>query len=100
MLLATGKTLETLPRPVAKRFVSPDQENNLEDLTIEGILQATLPSGTTFIRRTCEATIVGIMEGEGWFYNSCPRCARKVRATDETYYCENCSKETNDFKPR
>ncbi|KAK1355944.1 hypothetical protein POM88_049200 [Heracleum sosnowskyi] len=37
MLLITGKTLETLPQPVAKRFVSPE-ENNLEDLTIEGIL--------------------------------------------------------------
>ncbi|KAK1360090.1 hypothetical protein POM88_044564 [Heracleum sosnowskyi] len=37
MLLITGKTLETLPQLVAKRFVSPE-ENNLEDLTIEGIL--------------------------------------------------------------
>lgn len=40
------------------------------------------------------------MDGEGWFYNCCPRCARKVRAVDGTYYCDNCAKETNDFKPR
>lgn len=46
ILITTGKTLDTLPRPVAKRFVSPE-ESNPEDLTIEGILQASLPSGTT-----------------------------------------------------
>ncbi|KAK1354381.1 hypothetical protein POM88_047637 [Heracleum sosnowskyi] len=40
------------------------------------------------------------MEGEGWFYNCCPRCACKVHATGRTSYCENITKETNDFKPR
>ncbi|KAK1351313.1 hypothetical protein POM88_054477 [Heracleum sosnowskyi] len=83
----------------SKRFVNTE-ENELHNLTIEEILQATLPDGTTFLRRTCEATIIGIVEAEGWFYNCCPRCARKVRAIEEIYYCENCAKETNDFKPR
>lgn len=60
----------------------------------------TLTFNLRFIRRTCEASIVGIVDDEGWFYHCCPRCARKVRAFDDTYYCDNCAKETNDFKPR
>ncbi|WOG81140.1 hypothetical protein DCAR_0100285 [Daucus carota subsp. sativus] len=52
------------------------------------------------LRRTCEATIVAVMEGEGWYYNCCPRCARKVQTTEGKYYCTFCSKEAGDFKPR
>ncbi|KAK1395188.1 hypothetical protein POM88_014244 [Heracleum sosnowskyi] len=40
------------------------------------------------------------LESRGWFNNCYPRCARKVCAIDETFYCDNCAKETNDFKPR
>ncbi|KAL8116039.1 hypothetical protein AgCh_022505 [Apium graveolens] len=99
MLISTGKTMENLPPPVVKRFVT-QEGNTLEDLTIEGLLEATLPSRTTFIRRTCEATIVGIVNAEGWFYNCCPRCARKVRDNEGTYRCENCGKDATDFKQR
>ncbi|KAK1364363.1 hypothetical protein POM88_039924 [Heracleum sosnowskyi] len=60
----------------------------------------SLQKNSWFMRLTFEATIVGIMEGEGWFYNCYPRCACKVRATGRTSYCENITKETNDFKPR
>ncbi|KAL8120816.1 hypothetical protein AgCh_017849 [Apium graveolens] len=53
-----------------------------------------------FIRRTCEATIIGIVNAEGWSYNCCPRCARKVCDNEGTYHCENCGKDANDFKQR
>ncbi|KAK1392371.1 hypothetical protein POM88_011427 [Heracleum sosnowskyi] len=45
MLIKTRSTPETLPRPVARRFVSTEQIN-LQDFIIEGILQATLPNRT------------------------------------------------------
>ncbi|KAK1398557.1 hypothetical protein POM88_008420 [Heracleum sosnowskyi] len=96
---ATGNAAENLPKPTYNRFVSAD-ETTLQELTIKEILETTLPNSTAVLRRTCEATIVAILQGEGWYYNCCPRCSRKVQAVEGDYYCNNCAKEASDFKPR
>ncbi|KAK1382507.1 hypothetical protein POM88_020242 [Heracleum sosnowskyi] len=96
---ATGNAAENLPKPTYNRFVTAE-EPTLQDLTIKEILETTLPNSAAVLRRTCEATIVAILQGEGWYYNCCPRCSRKVQAVEGDYYCNNCAKEANDFKPR
>ncbi|KAL1820544.1 hypothetical protein ACET3Z_015413 [Daucus carota] len=88
-----------MPAPVTLRFVQSENTSAGES-NIRDILEAKLPAATTFLRRTCEATIVAVMEGEGWYYNCCPRCARKVQNTEGKYYCTFCSKEAEDFRPR
>ncbi|KAK1387913.1 hypothetical protein POM88_016091 [Heracleum sosnowskyi] len=96
---ATGNAAENLSKTTYNRFVTAE-ETTLHDLTIKEILETTLPNSADVLRRTCEATIVAILQGEGWYYNCCPRCSRKVQAVEGNYYCNHCAKEANDFKPR
>ncbi|KAL1803940.1 hypothetical protein ACET3Z_032587 [Daucus carota] len=60
----------------------------------------SLSGAQEVLRHTCEATIVAIMEGEGWYYSCGPRCSRKVKTIDRNYYYTHYLKEAPDFKPR
>ncbi|KAK1402526.1 hypothetical protein POM88_002131 [Heracleum sosnowskyi] len=40
------------------------------------------------------------MDGEGWYYTCCPKCARKVRLLGQGYYYGSCVENVYDPKQR
>ncbi|KAK1394567.1 hypothetical protein POM88_013623 [Heracleum sosnowskyi] len=51
-------------------------------------------------RCLCHAEIVAIVDGEGWYYTCCPKCARKVRLLGQGYYFGSCAENVSDPKQR
>ncbi|KAK1393982.1 hypothetical protein POM88_013038 [Heracleum sosnowskyi] len=51
-------------------------------------------------RCLCHAEITAILDGEGWYYTCCPKCARKVRLLGQGYYCGSCAENVSDPKQR
>lgn len=88
MVEATGKSIELLPPPANRRFVTANA-NTLPHLSIQEILGYQLAPGGNLARCLCHAEIVAIVEG--WYYNCSPMCARKVRLLGQGYYCKNCA---------
>ena len=60
----------------------------------------TTQRATQVMRFMCEATIVDILQYDGWYYNSCPTCPRKICFEHGKLYCDGCTKETGDYIPR
>ncbi|KAL1807418.1 hypothetical protein ACET3Z_024408 [Daucus carota] len=81
----TGHSSTSLPPPTKKRFVSTE-DNIIADATIQTILDAQLPDDKKVMRFVCEATIVDISKYDGWYYNSCPTCPRKIRFEHGNFY--------------
>ncbi|XP_017238125.1 replication protein A 70 kDa DNA-binding subunit B [Daucus carota subsp. sativus] len=50
-----------------------------------------IPPGKDQVRGLCTATITEIMEGNGWLYNCCSKCARAVHPTQGKYFCAACN---------
>lgn len=99
IIASTGQTLATLLPPSQKRFVSTE-ENTVTEATIQTILEAELPAGKKEMHFLCEATITDVSRYDGWYYNACPNCPRKIRIDNGKLYCDSCTQETAAYKPR
>ncbi|KAK1370449.1 hypothetical protein POM88_036541 [Heracleum sosnowskyi] len=96
---ASGTTVHTLPPPTLKHFVTAD-ENDTQELCIKSILAAEIPDGKDLLRFHCKAKISGIIDGNGWYYICCSKCARAVKQVEGKYYCANCVEESSAYTQR
>ncbi|KAK1391346.1 hypothetical protein POM88_010402 [Heracleum sosnowskyi] len=99
VVAASGKPIAQLLPPVNRPFVTASS-NTLQRLTIQEILAYQLPCGEKLARCLCHAEITAILDGEGWYYTCCPKCARKVRLLGQGYYCGSCAENVSDPKQR
>ncbi|XP_063948114.1 replication protein A 70 kDa DNA-binding subunit D-like [Daucus carota subsp. sativus] len=87
---ASAKSGVGLLPPTNVHFVTAD-EKSAKQLHIKDVLDMEIPPGKDQVRGLCTATITGIMEGNGWLYNCCSKCARAVHPTEGKYFCAACN---------
>ncbi|XP_074356464.1 uncharacterized protein LOC141696183 [Apium graveolens] len=99
--LTTGSTgkKEPLPTPTVEQFVTSNVDR-VQEITVNSILETVIPDGTQAVRCICHAKIVGILDGNGWYYNYCPTCARAFRALDGAFLCLACDEEIPSLAQR
>ncbi|XP_074356467.1 replication protein A 70 kDa DNA-binding subunit A-like [Apium graveolens] len=99
--LTTGSTgeKEPLPTPTVEQFVTSNVDR-VQELTVNSILETVIPDGTQVVRCICRTKIVGILDGNGWYYNYCPTCARTLRALDGAFLCLACDEEIPSLAQR
>lgn len=82
-----------LPPPIMKQFLTSTGET-VQELPISSILETVIPPGTQVVRCICQATIIDVLGGKGWYYNCCPTCARALRDLNGKFYYLSCDEET------
>ncbi|XP_063941419.1 replication protein A 70 kDa DNA-binding subunit D-like [Daucus carota subsp. sativus] len=87
---ASAKAGVGLLPPTNVQFVTAD-EKSVQQLHIKDVLDIEIPPEKDQVRGLCMATITEIMEGNGWLYNCCSKCARAVHPTEEKYFCVACN---------
>lgn len=97
--IASGKTMDALPSPIFKQFISAD-EIDTRDVSIKSILEAEIPPGKDVQRFLCKGKITDILDGNGWYYICCSNCARSVKPLEGTYYCGHCAEESGTSAQR
>ncbi|KAK1396106.1 hypothetical protein POM88_005969 [Heracleum sosnowskyi] len=85
--------------PKEEDFVTTDGSTIME-LPVNSILDAKIPPGTDVIRFTCRARIVEILNGNGWYYNCCSKCARAIKNVDGRYNCTGCAEDPGNSEQR
>ncbi|GMN34297.1 hypothetical protein TIFTF001_042023, partial [Ficus carica] len=76
-------------------FIAPSTEKPLtleEQKTMNRLMVAELRSLNPYqnqdIKFTTKATITEIDAQQGWFYNACPRCYRRVKQSGTSWWCD------------
>ncbi|XP_063947543.1 replication protein A 70 kDa DNA-binding subunit B [Daucus carota subsp. sativus] len=82
----------SLQAPTARQFVTAN-ENQPKELQIKSILEAKIPVGNNVLHCLCKGTIIDVLNGNGWYYICCPKCARAVRELEGKFYCAACTEE-------
>ncbi|KAK1383677.1 hypothetical protein POM88_021412 [Heracleum sosnowskyi] len=96
---ASGTPVDTLPPPTIRHFVTGDEED-IQEISIKSILEAQIPHGKDLLRFFCKAKIIGILDGNGWYYICCSKCARAVKQLEGKYYCAHCVEESSSYTQR
>ncbi|KAK1394747.1 hypothetical protein POM88_013803 [Heracleum sosnowskyi] len=96
---ASGTPVDTLPPPTIRHFVTAD-EDDIQELSIKSILAAEIPHGKDLLRFLCKAKIIYILDGNGWYYICCSKCARAVKQLEGKYYCAHCVEESSSYTQR
>ncbi|KAL1811779.1 hypothetical protein ACET3Z_021844 [Daucus carota] len=89
----------SLQAPTARQFVTAN-ENQPKELQIKSILEAKIPVGNNVLHCLCKGTIIDVLNGNGWYYICCPKCARAVRELEGKFYCAACTEEPNPVTQR
>lgn len=53
-----------------------------------------MPYEKQVVRCICQAKIIDVLGGNGWYYNCYPTCARALRDLNGKFYCLSCNEET------
>ncbi|KAK1362001.1 hypothetical protein POM88_046475 [Heracleum sosnowskyi] len=96
---SSGTPVDTLPPPTIKHFVTAN-ENDIQEISIKSILAAEIPHGKDLLRFLCKAKIISILDGNGWYYICCSKCARAVKQLEGKYYCAHCVEESSSYTQR
>lgn len=88
----SGKNSDSLPPPTSKKFVSID-DSSVQELPVKSVLEIKIPVGKDVVRCLCKGTITEILNGNGWYYNCCTKCAPDVRLLEGKYYCNACTED-------
>ncbi|XP_017247890.2 replication protein A 70 kDa DNA-binding subunit B [Daucus carota subsp. sativus] len=89
----------SLQAPTTRQFVTAN-ENQPKELQTKSILEAKIPVGNNVLHCLYKGTIVDVLNGNGWYYICCPKCARAVRELEGKFYCAACTEEPNPVTQR
>ncbi|KAL1803163.1 hypothetical protein ACET3Z_031810 [Daucus carota] len=64
--------------------------NSVQQLGISAVLELQIPPRKTQIRCLCEAEVVEILNGDGWYYECCTTCARAIQKREGQVFCPGC----------
>ncbi|KAL1824898.1 hypothetical protein ACET3Z_011676 [Daucus carota] len=87
--VASEKGGVVLKRPTTMHFVAMD-EQSVQQLTIKAVLELQIPMGKNQMRCLCEAEVVEILNGDGWYYECCATCARAVQKMEGKIFYPGC----------
>lgn len=99
-ILVESSASDGILLPPTKKVFVTTEKNTLTHATISEILDAELSEESQILRFLCEATIVAISSDEGWYYDTCPKCPKKITIEGDKFFCNNCSTETDGSKER
>ncbi|KAK1367421.1 hypothetical protein POM88_042982 [Heracleum sosnowskyi] len=104
-VLDVGRQEETCGFCTAQFFVEGMEEYNdefssVQEVAVKTVLEMEIPAGKDVVRCLCKGRIMEILNGNGWHYNCCTKCARAVHLLEAKYYCNACTEDDTQVTQR